>query len=69
VIFVSTSQKLYQKPLEIREISKIPRNFCSFFFVFLRFLLILRTNAHEFARSNPKNTQKQAKNHNKRPVF
>jgi hypothetical protein len=54
-----------QKPLKMCTTSNIPRNsssfsahFSSFFLVFSRFLLILRTNAHARTQKHPCNDQK-----------
>jgi hypothetical protein len=71
VILVLPYQIIYQKPLEIRNTLQIQRHFSSFFFVFLRFLLILRTNAHAQPQKTPTNNQKTPTNapfFNKPPI-
>jgi hypothetical protein len=61
VILVLPYQNLCQKPSEIRATSQIQRHFSSFFFVFLRFLLILRTNSHAKPQKTPQPSNKTAK--------
>jgi hypothetical protein len=61
VIFVLPYQNLCQKPLEIRNTLQIQRHFSSFFFVFPRFFLILRTNAHAHTPKTPKTSNKTVK--------